>query len=170
MKKIMLIVAAALISWAANAQFYLGGSLALNALSDYTSVSVMPELGYNLSDRMTVGSQFGLVYAHTNSPSSSDLAVAFDPYFRYYFVDLGQVRFFADANVNLLFGKSMTSFLGNEIKVDGFDFGVGVSPGIAIPLASQLAAVAHLGYFGYRYGVFDLSIVNSLDLGIYYCF
>ena len=54
MKKLIIVIAIAIISFSANAQIYVGGSINLSA-SSKTSFIFTPEVGYNLNDSWAAG-------------------------------------------------------------------------------------------------------------------
>ena len=58
-----------------------------------------------------------------------------------------------------------------DTKDSGVDFGIGVAPGIAIPLNESLSFVAHLGSFGYYGDTISFGVnANNVLCGLYYSF
>ena len=166
MKKVLVVIVLALVAFTAKAQFYVGGSLGLNAAQGGAAViNVVPEVGYAFNDNMAAGCVLGWSNDGTlNMFDDSAFTVA--PYFRYYFVDLGPIRLFADAQLELLF---LTNADNNPATRT--TFGVGVAPGIAIPVTDHFSFVGHLGSLGYYNGAFGLNFSgNNVLMGVYYSF
>ena len=77
MKKVMLMVAFMVATVAASAQVYIGGGLGVNSYKPIhqdgvdvdatTTFSIIPEIGYNLDDKWTVG--IGIGYEHASNIS-----------------------------------------------------------------------------------------------------
>lgn len=158
MKKVILVLALALMAFTANAQVYIGGSIGFQAAGGTAVVNLAPEVGYNLNDDMSIG---GVIGWRNTVGSTFTLA----PYFRYFLADLGPVRFFCDALLELDIysnsGQTTTSF------------GVGVAPGMALPLGDHLSLVGRLGRMGYFNGGFALQVAPDMagsSLGLYYAF
>lgn len=175
MKKVLLILAMAFVSAiAVNAQdFYVGGSLGLWSNGDATgsqtksTFSIMPEVGYNLSDAWSLG--FVLGY-RSSKPDTGDstTSISFAPYARYHFLQAGNLRLFCDG----------------ELKIASTDYGsaksksheIGLKPGISYALSESCSIVAHMGFFGYRGGDnkgqngFGLNLSNNLSFGFFYSF
>ena len=173
MKKIMIVAVAMLMAFTAKAQIYVGGNVGLDASSGYFGLNVLPEVGYNINDKMSVGAVLGVDMANWKEDTQrTDIFII--PYFRYTFLDLGPVKLFADARLDLNFSSSKNY----DILADKWDdpttgtfWGIGIAPGIAIPLTDKLSVVGHLGYLGYRYETFTLSAdATDLTVGVYYCF
>lgn len=140
MKKFIIILAAVFASVAANAQYYAGGSLGVSLhdnVADKFGFSIAPEVGYEISDNLAVGAfvemRFGSKY------SAFEIA----PYVRYYFYELGPVRFFADG----LFAYESFKWSGQSSQTS---WQLAVCPGIAIPVTDQISIVTHLGAIGYN--------------------
>ena len=169
MKKLFIAVVAAFIGFSANAQLYVGGNIGFTSNSDAgrTSVTILPEVGYSLDDNMSVGAVLGFQnYAVKDSYSSSD--VILKPYFRYTFLELGPVKLFADAQLQLDF-STYTPAVGDASKETVF--GIGIAPGIAIPVSDNLSFVGHLGRVGYYDKTLAVNFdANNVLCGVYYSF
>lgn len=173
MKKLIVIAAVALFSLTAHAQIYLGGRLGVVASKNLTSFEVAPEIGYNLNENMAVGLFVGFEFDEWKQ-DQRDMDITINPYFRYYFLNVGPVRLFADAEGivtfnnnrqwNIIEDKWSTNATSNT------NWGVGISPGIALPLGDHFSVVSHLGYLGYKYGAFEFGLANNINLGLYYSF
>lgn len=174
MKKILLLALMSLAAITAKAQFYVGGEVGLQANKDLINLRILPEAGYNLNDKMAVGGKLGVSYykdtewddINNFAYTMETVVVTLSPYFRYTFLDLGPVKLFADGQVDL----DIYTYPGSGAK-PYVDWGIGVSPGFAIPLNNNLSFVGHLGRFGYYNGAFDISLdMSSIDVGVFYNF
>ena len=168
MKKIIVVIAAVIISFAAKAQFYAGGSV--NALfNDNTTISIAPEVGYNINDIFSVG--VGLVFG-----SAEDIYSAFgiNPYVRWNFAQNAPVNFFLDG------GLAYLNYNNKVVDKSYSCFQIGIKPGFAIPVNDKFSFVAHVGFLGYTAnedGVpgyddgFGISLNgNDISCGFYYNF
>ena len=170
MKKIVLTIIAAFIGIVASAQIYVGGqaSLSYNTDAESTFIAILPEAGYVLADNMAVGAVAGYQFNGVKD-SYADGTLILSPYFRYTFLELGPVNVFADAQVQLSIWSNKNKIL--DTKDSGADFGIGVAPGIAIPLNESLSFVAHLGSFGYYGDTISFGVnANNVLCGLYYSF
>ena len=168
MKKILVVIAAACISFAAHAQFYVGGSI--DALfNDDTAISIAPEVGYNINETFSVGVGVGF-------GSFTDVFSAFgiNPYLRWNFAEMAPVNFFLDG------GLAFLSYNNKVVDKTYTCFQIGVKPGFAIPVNDKLSFVAHLGFVGYTANEdnvpgyddgFGISFSgNDVSCGVYYSF
>ena len=66
MKKILLVVVIAVMSLTASAQIYVGGEIGAwrNYNANTTNVSILPEIGYTLSDNLAIGTVIGWQYQY----------------------------------------------------------------------------------------------------------
>lgn len=182
MKKIILCAIMMIASITASAQVYLGGAFGVSRefSENKTEFTILPEIGYNLTDTWAIGTQIGYTHLYDNGLSTN--LVIFSPYARYTFYksENNLVNLFVDGGVDLAFGKS---------KQDGFSsdtstiWGIGFKPGIAINPTDKFTILAHIGSLGYYDGNdaaknagvvspnFGL-VLNSLtlNLGFYYNF
>lgn len=154
MKKVLLVFVLALVAFTAKAQLYVGGGVGFTAAGP--SFAISPEVGYSFNDNMAAGAalNFGI------GNGFFDFEV--NPYFRMYFLDWGNVRFFADAHFNF----SVISFNGGSTTT----WGIGVRPGIAFPVNDRFSIVTHIMQLGYYNGGFDFSLNTGSTIGIYYNF
>jgi len=145
MKKVFFTLIAATISMVASAQMYVGGSLGVSSIHDgdadetSTFVEILPEVGYNFTDRWAVG---GIIQYRLSDHSYYDLT--FMPYVRYTAVKYKNVNLFVDGSVGFGFGKN------KKTDKDGTFWDLGLRPGVAVNLNENLSFVAHLGSFGYE--------------------
>ena len=165
-------------SLVANAQLYVGGELGFwrewQDGANTTNLTILPEIGYNLSDNLAIGTVIGWEYAYVQGIKANGLTVA--PYLRYTFFKWDNVNVFVDGG----FGFATA-------KVKGMDaqnaWSVGLKPGVAVNLTEKLSFVTHFGFLGYRdsddeigpeifgrngFGL-DLN-GNNLTFGLYYNF
>ena len=159
-----------------NAQWYVGGTVGYNYTKDKNTdiksntFQLVPEVGYNLSDKWAVGMKIGYAYNKVDDAKSNEFVV--NPYARYTFVKLDKVNFFVDGG-----------FEYNYVKVDGDSangFGISFKPGVAVNLNEKISFVAHVGNFGWSSAKaknaksvqsVDLGLnLTSVDFGLYYNF
>ena len=175
MKKILTVVVIAVMSLTASAQIYVGGEL--NAWRDYegnrTDVSILPEIGYTLSDNLAIGTVIGWRYSYTAGQKWNGLEVA--PYLRYTFLKADKVNVFVDGGFGFKTGKVKGQDAANA-------WSVGLKPGVAVNLTDKLSFVTHFGFLGWRksdvgarqvFGQdgFGLDMNgNNLTFGLYYNF
>lgn len=133
MKKVLLTLALAAFAFTANAQFVIGGNIGINHNADYddnytaaygsyarTDITILPKIGYQLSDNMQVGAQLGWDYSYVrNYSGASDTyrshpqsAIVIAPYFRYNFATWKSFSLFCEATLDFA--------LGLESQVHGF--------------------------------------------------
>lgn len=180
MKKILMTIAAAFVAVSMSAQVYLGGNIAFQAWSgekfnmahpdqSETVFSIMPEIGYNLSDEWAIGTVIG--YSSNKWNGAHESAFTFNPYARYTFANLGKVSLFVDGGVDF---TSCT-------KSDQTNLGIGFKPGLAVSLSDKLSLVSHVGFVGYKLwnpdgddnntSMFGLDLDgNNVTFGLYYSF
>ena len=168
MKKLLLVAILALSAFSAKAQFYAGGQFGLSAGNNRTTFDVYPEVGYVLNEKMSVGAVVGFGYnALKDSYKDSNFLIA--PYFRYNLLEIGPVTVFADAQLQINFWTNKDLIL--DTKDNGSTAGIGVAPGIAIPVADNLSFVAHLGRVGYFNDTFVMGAdATNVLAGLYYSF
>jgi len=169
MKKIILsaiIMMAAAV--AANAQFWVGGSIGYNShnnkITDVTEniFTFSPEFGYNFTDKISGAVAFDMSFAdHRN-------IIGVSPYVRYSFYQNGPMSIFVDGVVNF-----------ESDKTDGADaintFGLGVRPGFAYALNDSFSLVTRVGGIGFasskNYSEFGLGLSGTVaSMGLYYAF
>ena len=182
MKKIMMTLVAVCAAATMNAQYYVGGSLSVNAWSGQqnssvgdkseTTFAILPEVGYNLNDEWAVGTVIGYVSNKwTGVNGISESAFTFNPYARYTYLKAGKVSLFVDGGVDFTTAS----------KADWNELAIGLKPGLAVSLTDNISFVSHLGFIGYdvynpdgddnnisKFGL-DLS-GNNLTFGLYFNF
>ena len=168
MKKLILVAVAALLALTAHAQFYVGGQVGLRASSGYTNLTILPEVGYNLNENMSIGTVIGYDFESWKDTETRG-TFEINPYFRYSFLQLGHVSLFADAQLQLALYNSHDKVF--DTKDNSFSWGLGIAPGLAIPVSENLSFVGHLGRVGYYNDTFELGVNgNYFTVGAYYSF
>lgn len=155
MKKALLVIALVFMALTAKAQLYVGGAIGFTSAGPAFVLS--PELGYDINDNMAVGGALGFEFG--NGVFEFDIA----PYFRYYFADWGDVRFFADAQ----FEFAVVNVNGAGT---GTRWGVGIRPGIAFPVNDRFSLVAHVMQIGYYNNAFAFNFNTGSSIGLFYNF
>lgn len=156
MKKILVILALSLVALSAKAQVYVGGGVSFAGSGNAAVFSIAPEAGYCFDDDMAAGLSLGLGFG------KGATALAIDPYFRYFFAELGPVRFFGDAHFN--FTHTMAG------DATSSTWGIGVRPGIAVNITDNWSLVAHVARLGYYEGAFGFYLNTGSTIGVYYAF
>lgn len=181
MKKLFLMMAAAITAVSVNAQVWMGGSLGFWSNSDAkdseikTTFNISPEVGYNLSEDWSIAMAFSYELAkYDNDMDITGLSV--NPYVRYNMVKAGALSLFLDGGFEV---GSYELNSGNEDKSYSA-WGVGIKPGIAYSLNEEFSLVAHVGFLGYRdcddeiadvvQRGFGFKFANTLTFGVYYSF
>ena len=178
MKKLLLFAIVTMTAMAANAQFWMGGSVGLNFIKpDYshsdviTTLTIAPEVGYKINDKWDVAVALNESFIATDGEFYNSFS--FEPYARYTFAKTGIASFFVDGG----FGVGATGFEGDEFFDNSrFNFYLGFRPGVNISLSPKVGIVAKLGFIGYEfvddaYHSFGINLNNSpLTFGMYYNF
>ena len=178
MKKILLLMVVAMTAMAANAQFWVGGSLGLNffkaedSFSDViTQVKIAPELGYKLNNKWELAAAFNESFTVYDGDIYNSFSV--EPYARFIFAKAGIASFFVDGG----FGLGARGFDDdNFFTRSRFEFYIGLRPGVKIHLSEKVGLVSKLGFIGYEYieGIYHRAGINlndsPLTLGMYYNF
>ena len=179
MKKFLLMAAMSVMSLGASAQdWYTGGQLTFGRTTvqpsgvKSTQVTVLPEIGYNLTDNFAVGSVLGVSYRKSGGEEKTVFKV--NPYARYSYFKNDRVSLFVDGGVDFGIGRAKGS--------TAVEYGIGLRPGISYNISQKLSLVAHVGFLGYQSGNrpakhngaaenwgLDLNS-NNLMFGLYYNF
>lgn len=171
MKKVMLMVAFMVATVAASAQVYIGGGLGVNSYKPIhqdgvdvdatTTFSIIPEIGYNLDDKWTVG--IGIGYEHASNISLTTFndetfdkmnGFTIQPYARYHFVKWNNVSLFIQGGLGYTYGKATID--GDEdLDTEDFDatvstFYIAFKPGVKVDLSDKLSFVASVGNLGWE--------------------
>jgi hypothetical protein len=184
-KLIALVALLAMVTMGANAQVYVGGSLGFTsskmdnggADQDGTSYKIMPEIGYQLDDMLSIGVQVGYshgyasfggitvtdfmstlntigsAYVDINEDGMKLNSFTFAPYIRYNVLELGgMAKLFVEGSVGYTNIKTdnapkAAGYGGGEMKMDVLE--IAVRPGIELALSDQISAIAKVGSLGY---------------------
>lgn len=184
MKKLFILVAAALLSISANAQWYVGGQVGMNVTGNKTieagasvnpftfSVTLAPEVGYYFSDKLAVGASLALtpgasgsttkspegVVAKTNGSSFSWLLA---PYVRYKFWGIKKFGIWGQANVYVGTSSSKAeNYVGKVYPT--VDYGVNILPVLTYALNEHFTLDAYIDCAGIGY---NGSCRNNKDTG-----
>ena len=155
MKKILSLALVLMVAVAAKAQLYVGGSLGLWGESDSktTQIGIIPEIGYNINEKWSVGVNIGYMYNKVDSEKANTFVIA--PYARYNYFKTGIVRLFVDGGLG---------YNHIDYKDDPYSaWEIGFKPGIALDITEHFGMIAHLGFIGYRDG--DDEIKSAIDAG-----
>lgn len=191
MKKALLTLAAIACAFAASAQFTIGGNIAFNTngghyyenttagstTTEFTvpgmgsaknmSLAIMPKIGYDLNDQMSVGAYFGITMTSNTTfnavgyaadpnyegwTKQSTFGWTFQPYFRYNVVEFGNFKFFAEAQIGLV-GQMAAKIHDYQTKVGAFPardttfkaptksftWGISIVPGLNYSLSENMS-------------------------------
>lgn len=180
MKKVLALAVAAVMGLAAQASdIYVGGNLGVwhDETADATTAKILPEIGYNLSDKWAIGTTIGYAYAGASGVHNNSFV--FNPYARFSYFKHGIVSLFVDGGVDMAFGKTKVKGYGSSDT--SASFGIGFKPGIALNLNDKFSLVAHMGRFGFDlcndaaeaggfHKGYGLDLWNSVSFGFYYNF
>ncbi len=169
MKKVFALIVAATLCIAANAQFYVGGSLSFQTNDATTAFEFAPEAGYALNETFSVG-------AVLDFDTQKDFYTQFTitPYIRWNAMDFEPLKLFVDG------GIAISSYKNKVWDTSATGFELVIRPGFAIPINEQLSFVTHVGYLGFGSnedgapGILDgfgLGVSgNNILCGLYYSF
>lgn len=166
-------IALAAFAFAANAQFVIGGNVAVGHdnihIDNYvdgtttTDISIMPKIGYWLNDKMQVGAQLGwsMSYEREYMGSESDYTsgtysgITFAPYFRYNVANWKNFTVFCEAQGNLTIGFDAEVYyhVGNvettTTNPNGYtQLGLAVVPGLNYALSEHFSLDLYINLAG----------------------
>lgn len=174
MKKILMTVALMVVAVAASAQIYVGGSLGLSSTKAgyldgteepdaYTQFHINPEVGYNLSDDLSVGIGLGYAYGKQGDRKTTSFEIA--PYARWTFVRWSKVSLFLEGGLSYSFDKEKVEeehgnvTVSEETKTGSFK--IGVRPGLRVDLTDHIALMTRVGWLGYECIIPDGDDMNN---------
>lgn len=177
MKKVFLATIVAMMSFAASAQVWMGGSLGLDFTTPkggktITSFSIAPEVGYTLNDKWDIAIALNESFVAYDDVFANSISV--EPYARFTFAKAGIASFFVDGGFGI--GATELGADGNILGKSTTEFYIGLRPGVKVALSEKVGLVAKLGFFGYeqvvdQYSSFGLNINNNaLSFGMYWNF
>lgn len=148
MKKIVMLVAMAVISLSAFAQnWYVGGTLNAwrESSGNKTEVTIKPEVGYNFNQTWSLGGAIGWQYNYNDGFKTNVFAIS--PYVRATYARVGIVSFFVDGGFTYGLGKTKHGDLSSK-TVNMWE--VGFRPGLSVNINEHVGILAHVGFLGYR--------------------
>ena len=180
MKKIIITIAAlAAFALSASAQWYVGGTagLSINAPKNESTVfglTIAPEGGYAFNDKMSVGAMIELTSSSADKISDTNFRVS--PYFRYTFLQVGALNFFADGILSI--GSETIKNSEYDKSASGTAWGINIAPGFRINAIGNLDIVSRFITFGYNgtkaggesAGEFAFQILTGPTIGVQYNF
>ena len=197
MKKLFITLAFVAAAFFAQAQLFVGGSAGFTSTKDHmkdgaidfkkvTTITVLPTVGYMFTDNMGFGVDFGMSYTkkkpkdgESNTADIKTTSYTFSPFFRYVFAEVENFSFYADAKLDMSFGKEKQNGTPNK---DLQTFGFGVVPGMSYSLTDNISMVAslnilRLGYTQTKVGDnkekafgFGVNENTPINLGFVYTF
>lgn len=179
MKKFLLMAIMAMTVASASAQkWYSGGQVTFGKTTESasglktTQVTVLPEIGYNISDNFAIGSVVGISYRKAGDEEKTVFKI--NPYARFTYFQTQRLSLFIDGGVDMGIGRAHGS--------TAVEYGIGLRPGLSYDLSDRFSLVAHVGFLGYQGGNrpakrngapenwgLDLNS-NNLMFGFYYHF
>ncbi|MBO7593151.1 MAG: outer membrane beta-barrel protein [Bacteroidaceae bacterium] len=178
MKKMILTALVAVVSLAANAQFWAGGEVGYShsrttvnkvETGKANNFSLLPEIGYKLNDKFDVAMKIGFAHGENdNTLAGMEVPVAYDyanafvlnPYLRYTFAKAGDFSFFADGGFAYVHGH----ICGDEYSTNAWQ--IAIKPGISYALSEKVGLVAHVGGIAYSFAKYNNSKTNGFDMGV----
>lgn len=126
-------------------------------------ITVMPDVGYALTERWSIGLLAGYEASLGSSHDSHGVLLA--PYVSYTWLNSGRVALFTDGGMGWAMGSD-----------EGFE--AGLTPGISVALTGCFSMELSLGFVGYRQGCFNGGnrgwhfelLTTDLQVGVEYNF
>lgn len=175
MKKILVVIAAALIAVSANAQWYAGGSLGLNVSKDQSNLSFTPEAGYVFNENWSAGLALSIYPSWFGNDSQCSFNI--NPYARYTFLRKGNFSLFADAifnfNINSYRHEVSNPISGEKetFKSSSNMVGVVLAGGAAYQVTNHFSIVAHVVSLGWHQNQgITFGVTTPSSIGVYYSF
>lgn len=155
MKKVILFAVMAVAAMCAKAEgLYVGGQVGFwhgttDNVGRTNQMTILPEIGYNLSEKWAIGTQIGYDYTHICNAKTSVNLFQFNPYARWTFFksESNFVNLFVDGTVGV--GAGWASYDGDSSDT-AVTYQVGLRPGIALNFDEHFSFVAHVGMLGYQ--------------------
>lgn len=181
MKKVFLTSVVAMMSVVASAQMWMGGAVGFgiedpDVGDKITTVTIAPEVGYTLNEKWDIAAAFN--YSYEKQGDIKNTGWAIEPYARYTFAEVGIAKFFVEGAV--AYGSEEETMVdvntGKTTKADGWQFSIGVRPGIKVDVNDNLAVVTKLGLLGYKHvndigKEFGFNVnANAISLGLVWKF
>ena len=178
MKKLLLTALLGLaVSVSMSAQIFVGGQLGINATrntdknvnpvvtTSNTTVSVLPNVGYILNDKMLVGARVGLNFGSTGA-NNSTFGLGLQPYLRYKVLNIGKFSLAAEANVGIATSTTTNKIGGVGVnKVSNFNFSLGAVPVVLYQLNEHIALEADINVLNFDLGFGSVKETNTPEGG-----
>lgn len=187
MKKILFVVILVCAGMAANAQFYLGGSLGFGIASGKTdggdkigttlNFSILPDFGYSFNEKWDLGitAGFGMAQYKPDGQDAINKTKSFGvaPYVRYSLVEFG--KFKAMLKGEIYFTSTENPLHDeNPLEIDypffgkKSNFGLNITPVLGYNLSDHFILLANLNFcsLNFDYEKFkDADAITSFNLG-----
>ncbi|MCL2145043.1 MAG: outer membrane beta-barrel protein [Endomicrobia bacterium] len=173
MKKVLAVLAVLVLAQAAYAkQWFVGGAVGFESVSDaYTEVTLMPEVGYSLSDKIDVGLDAGFETSsyddkYAGSPYKSETTIRIAPFARYNFYQIGKLNFLIKSGLGLEFVSAKAK--GASKSESGTIFGIYAYPVTTYDISESVSLFANLNFlsFGLQSGSGDLYDYTQFGFGV----
>ncbi|MDR2883058.1 MAG: porin family protein [Alistipes sp.] len=141
---------------AQDKKFWVGGSVGfssteLSSVASGSSLTILPEFGYNLSERWAVGLRFGLNQAEldTGITISDFQEFSIAPFARYTLLTWKALSVFADGGIAYSDFTGDTDFEDNNTAEDTHlsSAGIFVNPGFSLRLSGRFALTGSVNLF-----------------------
>ena len=119
-------------------KWWAGGRMSLWSESNRTTVIMAPEVGYHLTNKLTLAASVG-IYSYIYDDWDNSHGLILNPYLRFNVLQKGNLMFFIDSGIEFGVGD-----------IDGFQ--IGCKPGMAIPLSDRVTLALQFGFIGYNDG------------------
>ena len=192
MKKLLFLTfLSSIITLTASAQIWIGGELYFKSnkaslsdleVSSNNTIGILPEVGYQLSDKWAVALRLGFTHSDDGTATLANQTLTgninqfcIEPFVRYTLFQADKFSFLLDGGI----GYRLLNISGyNKIHT----FGVAVSPALAYSINNHWALTAHLGRIGYDHlwteirndklksNSFEFDIFSGLTFGLNYRF
>lgn len=188
-RNIAIIAILAFTSITVNAKIWLGGEMTLNThstsragylLNSGTQFEISPEVGYYVSDKLSIGLSISLAHIDNAEVHVIDQKAygtynewSVIPFLRYTYYRIGNFSFYADGGA--YYNALVKS--GEDETLHGV--GLGIRPGLAYAISDKVGLTGHLGSVGYDYqwmkengqtltnNAFCFNIFGSISFGAY---
>ena len=194
MKKVLLFIGLALVSMAANAQFFIGGGIGFqtatikdgdgNQLGTGNEFSFMPEIGYSLTDKFDIGLDLGISIEKMKAGGSSEVKGTqwvIAPFAQYSLVEFGKFKVIAKASLffagatgyDVDFDSDDLLVLNGNDKLKVMSYGLAVTPSLHYVLNDKFSIFGNLnclalGFAGYtvKYDGEKVGSATAFELGV----
>ena len=136
--------------------------------------SIVPTVGYFVSNDVAVGLGIGYATTSTKAPTlageakNSTSAIVVEPFVRKYW-NLGEkLYFFGQLSVPMAWGNDKAELSGTEVSKDKFSsYGVVIKPGLDYVINKNWSVEATIGKFGYESASYkDAESVENYGFGL----